>query len=31
METHEKVKETVMDWLNGLAANFYNKGTVKPV
>jgi hypothetical protein len=26
MATGEEVKETVMDWLNGLAADFYDKG-----
>jgi hypothetical protein len=25
------VKEKVMDWLNGLVANFYDEGIVKPV
>jgi hypothetical protein len=29
METDEEVKETVTDWLNGLAADFYDKGIVK--
>jgi hypothetical protein len=27
----DKVKETVTDWLNGLAADFYDKGIVKLV
>jgi hypothetical protein len=27
----DEVKETVIDWLNGPAANFYDKGTVKLV
>jgi phytoene dehydrogenase-like protein len=31
MATDEEVKETVMDWLNGLAANFRGKGIVKLV
>jgi hypothetical protein len=26
--TDEEVKETVTDWLNGLAANFYDEGIV---
>jgi hypothetical protein len=25
MATDKEVKESVMDWLNGLAANFYDK------
>jgi hypothetical protein len=28
MTTDEEVKEPVTDWLNGLAANFYDKGIV---
>jgi histone-lysine N-methyltransferase SETMAR len=31
MATDEEVKETVTDWLNGLAANFYDEGIVKLV
>lgn len=29
MATDEKVKETVTNWLSGLAANFYDEGIVK--
>jgi hypothetical protein len=29
METDAEVKETVTAWLNGLAAEFYDEGTVK--
>jgi hypothetical protein len=29
METDAEVKETVTAWLNGLAAEFYDKGVVK--
>jgi hypothetical protein len=31
MATNEEVKETVMDWLNGVVANFYEEGIVKLV
>jgi hypothetical protein len=31
MATDEEEKETVMDWLNGLAADFYDEGTVELV
>jgi hypothetical protein len=31
MVTDEEVKETVTGWLNGLAADFYDEGTVKLV
>jgi hypothetical protein len=31
MATDEEVKETITDWLNGLAAIFYEKGIVKLV
>jgi histone-lysine N-methyltransferase SETMAR len=31
MATDEEAKETVTDWLNGLAADFCNKGIVKLV
>jgi hypothetical protein len=31
MVTEDEVKETVSDWLNGLAADFYDEGIVKLV
>jgi hypothetical protein len=31
METGEEVQETVTDWLNGPAADFYDEGIVKLV
>jgi hypothetical protein len=31
MATDEEAKETVTDWLHGLAADFYNEGIVKLV
>jgi hypothetical protein len=31
MATDEEVKETVTDWLNGLASDFYDEGIVKLV
>jgi histone-lysine N-methyltransferase SETMAR len=31
MSADEEVKETVTDWLSGLAADFYDKGIVKLV
>jgi hypothetical protein len=31
MVTNEEVKETVTDWLSGLAADFYDEGIVELV
>jgi hypothetical protein len=31
MATDEEVKDTVTDWLNGLAADFYDEGIVRLV
>jgi hypothetical protein len=31
MSTDDKVKETVTEWLNGLAANYYDKGIFRLV
>jgi hypothetical protein len=30
-QTQTEAKETVADWLNGLAANFYDQGIVRLV